>query len=75
MQRTTATPKQVTEAMRINTDERLTALKIGPLIMAGLALLAIIPASRLPNYKPGEIPPNPPPRSPDGDALALDPAG
>ncbi len=43
--------------------------------MAGLALLAIIPASRLPNYKPGEIQPNPPPPPPDGDALALDPAG
>ena len=43
--------------------------------MAGLALLAIIPASRLPNYKLGEIPPNPPPLPPDGDALAFDPAG
>jgi len=26
------------------------------LIMAGLALLAIIPAGRLPTYRPGEIP-------------------
>jgi hypothetical protein len=27
--------------------------------MAGVALLAIFPASRLPDYKPGEIPPDP----------------
>jgi hypothetical protein len=44
MQRTTANPAQVAEAVRINTDARLRALKIGLLIMAGLALLTIIPA-------------------------------
>jgi hypothetical protein len=32
------------------------ALKIGLLFMAGLALLAVIPAGQLPNYLPGEIP-------------------
>jgi glutaminase len=37
-------------------EARLRALKIGLLIMAGLALIAIIPAGRLPNYLPGEIP-------------------
>ncbi|WP_426436885.1 MFS transporter [Bradyrhizobium genosp. P] len=52
---TTATPAQVTEAVRINTEARLRALKIGLLIMAGLALLSIVPARRLPNYRPGEI--------------------
>jgi hypothetical protein len=57
MQRTTATPEQIDEALRINTEARLRALKIGLLVMAGLALLTIIPASRLPDYKPGEIPP------------------
>ena len=56
MERTTATPEQVAEAVRVNTEARLRALKIGLLIMAGLALLAIIPAGRLPNYLPGEIP-------------------
>ena len=61
MQRTSATPEQVVEAVRINTDARLSALRMGLLIMAGLALLAIIPAGRLPGYKPGEIPANPPP--------------
>lgn len=56
MQRTTARPEQIDEAVRINTEERLRALKIGLLTMAGLALLAIFPAGRLPDYKPGEIP-------------------
>jgi hypothetical protein len=27
--------------------------------MAGVALLAIFPASRLPSYEPGELPPGP----------------
>ncbi len=45
---TTATPDQVAEAVRVNTEARLQALKIGLLIMAGLALVSIIPARRLP---------------------------
>lgn len=53
---TTATPEQKAEALRINTESRLLALKIGFLIMAGLALLTILPAGRLPDYRPGEIP-------------------
>jgi len=53
---TTASPAQVAEAVRVNTESRLRALKIGLLVMAGLAFLAIIPAGRLPNYLPGEIP-------------------
>lgn len=53
---TTATPEQKAEAVRINAEARLQALKIGLLIMAGLALLAILPAGRLPAYRPGEIP-------------------
>jgi hypothetical protein len=32
------------------------------LIMTGLALLAIFPAGRLPNYLAGEIPADPPPQ-------------
>jgi hypothetical protein len=57
---TDATPEQAAEAVRVNTEARLRALKIGLLIMAGLALLAIIPAGQLPNYRPGEIPPGAP---------------
>jgi hypothetical protein len=44
------------EAVRVNTEARLRALKIGLLVMTGLALLTIIPAGRLPNYLPGEVP-------------------
>jgi MFS family permease len=58
---TTASPDQVAEAVRVNTEARLRALKIGLLIMAGLALVTIIPAGRLPNYIPGVIPPDNPP--------------
>jgi predicted MFS family arabinose efflux permease len=61
MQRTTATPQQVEEAVRVNTESRLRALKIGLLIMAGLALITIFPAGRLPNYIPGEVPDDQPP--------------
>lgn len=51
-----ANPEQVAAAVAVNTEARLRALKIGLLIMAGIALLSIIPAGRLPDYKPGEIP-------------------
>jgi hypothetical protein len=60
MEGTTASPEQIDEAMRINTEARLSALKIGFLVMAGFSLLALIPAGRLPDYKPGELPPGPP---------------
>jgi MFS family permease len=59
---TAATPAQIAEAVRVNTEARLRALKIGLLVMAGLAFLTIIPASRLPNYRPGELPAEPPPQ-------------
>jgi len=44
--------------LRINSEARRQGLKIGFLIMAGLALLSIFPAGRLPSYRPGEIPEN-----------------
>ena len=56
MESTTASPAQVAEAVRVNTDARLRALKIGLLIMSGVAMLAIFPAGQLPNYIPGEMP-------------------
>ena len=56
LEATNGSPEQVTEAVRVNTEARLRALKIGLLIMAGLALIAIIPAGRLPGYLPGDIP-------------------
>jgi hypothetical protein len=53
---TDATPEQVAETVRINTDARLRALKASFLILASFALLAIFPALGLPDYSPGEIP-------------------
>jgi predicted MFS family arabinose efflux permease len=73
MERTGAAPEQVAEAVRVNTEARLQALKIGLLIMAIVAALAIIPASRLPAYRPGEIPDGlraPPPGRREDEAAA-----
>lgn len=52
LSQTTATPEQVAEAVRVNEESRLKALKFGLLIMAFLSMMAIIPAGRL----PGELP-------------------
>lgn len=53
---TTASPEQIDEAVRINTETRLQALKVTFLILAGLSMLAIIPARGLPPYLPDEVP-------------------
>lgn len=47
---TTATPEDVAEAVRINTDARLLALKATFFTLAGCALLAFFPAGALPSY-------------------------
>jgi hypothetical protein len=49
--RTTAAPDQVAEAVRINTQSRLRALKICFLVLASLALVSIFPAGGLPGDK------------------------
>ncbi|HAB19359.1 MAG TPA: MFS transporter [Verrucomicrobiales bacterium] len=54
--RTTATPEQVAEAVRINESTRLRSLKIAFVALGAVSLLSIFPASRLPRYKPGEVP-------------------
>jgi hypothetical protein len=56
LQETSASPDQVDEAVRINTESRLRALKIGFLSLSSLALLALFPCQWLPRYKPGDIP-------------------
>ena len=53
---TTATPEQVDAAVALNEEARLRALKISLLGLASIALLAIIPAGRMPNYRPGDLP-------------------
>jgi predicted MFS family arabinose efflux permease len=56
MSRTTATPDQVEAALQINADARLRALRLTFLLLTGLGLLAFVPAGRLPDYKPEEVP-------------------
>ena len=48
MERTTATPEQLAEAVEIITTARLLALKVSFFALAGLALLAYFPAGALP---------------------------
>lgn len=60
---TDATPEQVDEAISLNEEVRLRTLKLGLLFLAGVSAVAIIPASRLPKYRPDEIPDPSPERS------------
>lgn len=55
---TSASDEQVAEAVRINTEVRLRALKVSFLVLAMIALLGVIPALGLPRYSPGEVPPD-----------------
>ena len=50
LSQTSATPEQVAEAVRVNTDARLLALKVAFFTFAGFALLAYFPAGALPGY-------------------------
>ena len=52
---TSAAPAQVEEAVAINENARLRALRASFLIVGGIALFSIFPASRLPGYAPGEL--------------------
>jgi MFS family permease len=52
---TPGTPAQVNEAVAINEDARLPALQASFLIVGGISLLAIFPATRLPRYVRGEL--------------------
>jgi hypothetical protein len=51
MEATSATPKQVNEALQINTESRLYALKLAFLFLAGIALLMVLPVRRLPGFR------------------------
>lgn len=53
---TSATEDQFTEALRINAEARTRALKIGFLVLSGLAIVALFPCRWLPDYRPGEMP-------------------
>jgi MFS family permease len=53
---TDADPVQVDAAVALNEEARLNTLRLGLLVLAGVSATAILPASRLPRYRPGEIP-------------------
>lgn len=53
---TDATPTQVEAAVALNEESRLRALQLSLLGLAALAVLAIIPAGRMPGRLPGELP-------------------
>ncbi|WP_155838761.1 MFS transporter [Arthrobacter castelli] len=49
-------PADVDQAVQVNTEARLTALRTGLLVLAGISALAIIPSRRLPQRRHEEIP-------------------
>ena len=53
---TDADDVQVDAAVALNEEARLNTLRLGLLVLAGISATAILPASRLPRYRPGEIP-------------------
>lgn len=64
---TNATPVQAFEAVQINIEARLRALRETFLILAVIALLAVIPSLGLPKYAPGEVPADALEGEPEGD--------
>jgi hypothetical protein len=52
---TPATRPQVEQAVAINERARRHALQASFLVVAGISLLAILPAARLPSYVAGEL--------------------
>lgn len=55
LSQTSVTEEQVDEAVAINADARLRALRAAFLLLAAISLLSLIPSTRLPNYKPGQL--------------------
>ncbi len=56
LSQTTATPEQVDAAVALNETARLRALQISLLALSSIALLAIVPAGRMPGFTPGDLP-------------------
>ena len=56
LSQTDASDAEINAAVDVNEQSRLGALRLGLLILAGVSALAIVPASRLPRYRPDEIP-------------------
>ena len=56
LSKTSATDEQIDAAVTVNVNQRLRALRIGFLTLAGVSLAVMVPASQLPGYRRGEIP-------------------
>ena len=51
-------PLATAEAVQINYDARIYALKISFLVLAAISLLTVFPAARMPNYVPRDLDPD-----------------
>ena len=71
---TNASPAQIDEAVSVNETARLQALNISLLALAGITLLAIIPAGRMPGRQRGDLPERLEPSDPDDIDDPDDPA-
>lgn len=65
LQTTSASEAETAAAIQVNEEGRVLALKVSLLALAGLALLAIIPATRMPGRIAGELPEQVEPDDPD----------
>lgn len=63
---TTASDAEVAAALEINADARLHALQLSLLALAAISLLAILPATRMPGFRAGDLPAK---LEPDDDEL------
>lgn len=70
---TDATPAQVDAAVQVNADARLQALNISLLALAGISLIAIVPAGRMPGRQKGDLPEQLEPSDYENIADPLDP--
>jgi MFS family permease len=64
---TSATPADIKEALRINADARLQAMRLSLFFLAGLAFVVIIPTRGLPKQVVGYAPPEHPDANDDDD--------
>ncbi len=73
---TSATDEEIAAAVEINAEARLRSLQLSLLGLAGLALLAIVPATRMPGRIDGELPEQVEPNDPDtiDETTPLNPA-
>lgn len=67
-----SSPSELAAAIEVNSDARLRALQISLLGLSGLALLAIVPAGRMPGRMKGDLPEQLEPDDPD--AIPEEPA-